>query len=372
MPKTLNRVGDILSYFFIYMKTKNLILSVVILLTVGLAANAQTKNVDLDDFRCPITYRLIPSEPLNPLFFTYSVRVDATKGTENRVSLSRAEEAIVIDGQRKVDSSENPFLTVVVTLGDLAIINSNVEERVVQDKDKEGKVTGTRHYFTSVVNYSFESSYKIFQGNKQLNYVPVDTRSTITHKSREYGTRKEAVDYWNNNRDNLIPNFTTELSMKAVDRASSGASHRYGFYIKKDTEELKIMDTKKHTENEAFRTICTDVKEKFGAVTPNERLKQEDVEEAIEYFKSIPNRYTDIKLKADIKLRYAAYFNLCKIYLYLEDLENVHQYADLLIQNVQDKKDGEKLKKSADELKAMLSKTEIKTRHFDPEEYFNK
>jgi hypothetical protein len=352
------------------MKIKQLFLSVAIMLTVGLTTNAQTKNVDLDNFRCPVTYRLIPTKPLNPLFFTYSVQVNASKSTENRVSLSNLEDGIYIEGQQKVNKDESPFLSIVVNLGNLIVTESNIRENKEEKKDKEGKITTTYSYHVEV-KYNFESSYKFFQGDNVLTTSHSFKSSTIhNYISKIFKNRKEAVDFWNNNKDVLIPQFTSELSAKTVNEASYHATRWYGFYITKETEVIQITDTKKHTENEAFKAICASVKENFGTMTPNERLKKEDMEEAIEYFKSIPDRYTDIKLKSDIKLRYAAYYNLCKIYLYLEDLENVHHYADLLIQNGHDKKDGEKLKKSADELKEMLSRTEIKTRHFNPEDHF--
>ena len=368
MPKTLNRVGSILSYN--YMKIKQLFLSIAIMLTVGLTINAQTKNVDLDNFRCPVTYRLIPEEPLDPLFFTYSVKINASKSTENRVSLSNLEDAVRISGQQKVSLNENPFLLITVDLGDLIITGSNVRETKTESKDKEGKIT-VHYAYHADISYTFESSSKFSLGDKTLITHLTHKRSTPHYyRSQEYKNRKEAVDFWNNNRDVLIPQFTSDLSAAAVKEASYYGSLWYGFYIKKDTEIIQITDTKKHTENEAFKAICASVKEIFGTMTPNEGLKKEDLEEAIEYFKSIPDRYTDIKLKSDIKLRYAAYYNLCKIYLHLEDLENVYHYADLLIQNEHDKKDGEKLKKSADELKEMFSRTEIKTRHFNPEDHF--
>jgi hypothetical protein len=56
----------------------------------------------------------------------------------------------------------------------------------------------------------------------------------------------------------------------------------------------------------------------------------------------------------------------------LDEPENVAQYADMIAPNGYDPKDGEKLKKEANELKATFDKTGIKTRHFDPAEYFDR
>ena len=353
------------------MKFKHLFSVLFVALIVNFTANAQTKSVDVDNFRFNITYRVMPTKPFDPLFFTYSTRVEATKSTEQRVSLSEVEDRIRIEGQQKVNSDEESFLFASLYLGNLIVKSNSISERKEEDKDKDGKVTAVRYYYSFVVSYSFESSYKVFQGDRELTSSSIHTTlDGQTYKSSEYRSRKEASDYWNNNKDILISEFAAKLSNDAANRVSSQLARSYGFPIARTTDIIQRTDEKKHLENTTFRTVCAGVKEKFEAITPNQGLREEDVADAIEYFKSIPAKYTDQKLKADIKIRYAAYYNLCRIYLYLEDTENVHKYADLLIQNVYDKKDGEKLKKAADELVKELSKTEITTRHFNPEDYF--
>jgi hypothetical protein len=62
--------------------------------------------------------------------------------------------------------------------------------------------------------------------------------------------------------------------------------------------------------------------------------------QAASHFKSIPERYTDPKSKTDMNLRSAAYYNLCKIYLFLDEPENVAEYADLIFANGIDTKSG--------------------------------
>jgi hypothetical protein len=133
---------------------------------------------------------------------------------------------------------------------------------------------------------------------------------------------------------------------------------------------IETTDTKKHNENESFWATCNSLKAQLGKMTSETGLDKDEIEEVIAYFKSIPERYTNPKLKSDIQLRYAAYYNLCRIYLYLDEPEKMNEYADLLIANGYDKKDGEKFKKQADELVKMLARTDIKVRHFNPEDFY--
>jgi hypothetical protein len=192
----------------------------------------------------------------------------------------------------------------------------------------------------------------------------------MTYKTDEYDSRRDAQNFWNNNRDVLISQFATDCAKQTVSRASQAASNAYGFNTKRDFDVLVQSDEKKHNENVKFREICAGLKTKLEALTPNQGLQLSDVQTEIDYFKAIPTIYTDPKRKADVRLRYAAYFNLCKIYYYLEDTVSANQYADLLIANEFDKKDGEKLKESAAELLEELRRTSINTRHFNPEMYF--
>jgi hypothetical protein len=49
----------------------------------------------------------------------------------------------------------------------------------------------------------------------------------------------------------------------------------------------------------------------------------------------------------------------------------VGEYADLILSNGYDTKDCERMKKAAAELTETFEKTGIKTRHFNPDEYFS-
>jgi regulatory protein YycI of two-component signal transduction system YycFG len=99
-------------------------------------------------------------------------------------------------------------------------------------------------------------------------------------------------------------------------------------------------------------------------------VDKEKMRSLIDYYKSVPERYTTGH-KADVRLRYAALFNICKIYLFMEEPEKVGSYADMLTENGYDTKDAVKLIQAADELQALFNKTGIRTRHFNPARYFS-
>ncbi len=345
-----------------------ILLAVVCILPVS----GQTKNVNIDNVRLYVTTRNTPTKPLNPLFFHYNVELKATPSTRNRVDIEEVEEAIAIRGQKRTDKPLSDDVMVFVNLGNLVISDSGIDERKVEEKDKEGKVTNVYYLYKARVIYKFESSYKVMKGEEILiQGEPYSPGSSNYHYSEEFGSRKDAADYWNNNRDVLISDFTRQVSMNTVKQLTERASSLFGFPVMRRYDIIKTIDEKKHNEQEAFRAASNALKEELESMTGEKGMNRERVDGLIEYFKSIPVKYTDPKLKADIRLRYAAYYNLCKIYLYLDEPDNVAPYADLILSNGHDKKDCERMKKVADELKPVLTRTEIKTRHFDPNQYFN-
>jgi hypothetical protein len=351
---------------------KHIILTTLLLFSL-LPSPAQTKNIDIDDFWVTLSRRGLASSPLDPIRFTYAVKVNATGPVINNVPRQDIENALEIQGQIRVDNPADATVLVELSLGNIIISSSQITERTDQRKDKDGKVLSTTYYYRTEAIYTFESSYKITQDQTTLaEERPYTHIKRQTYLSNEFGSRKEAADYWNNNREALLSDFYRTVVLRSAGAASSAASSRYGFMALTGLRDnLKITDEKKHNENAAFRAATEALKTELQAMTPDIPLDRERVEALIEYFKSIPEKYTDPKLKADVRIRYAACYNLAKLYYYLDEPENMKQYADRIAPNGYDVKDGEKLNKTAAGLQAAFDRTGIHTRHFSPDVYFD-
>lgn len=333
---------------------------------------AQTKSVNVDNFAFTYAYRGFPVKPLDPIRFNYAVRINAAAVVKNYVSVEEIADILKIQGQAKVDDPADASVIVELTLGNIIVSSSGVNERKVESKDKEGKVTGTTYFYSVTAKYTFESSYKITNGQKLLTGSAIYSRnSTEVYQSKEYGTRTAAADYWNNNREALIADFYRNLVISSANTVSNQASVLYGFPTYTNVRDLlKTMNEKKHDENTTFREAINSVKTELQAMTPDIPLDKEKLTDVIEYLKSLPAKYNTAS-KADIRMRYLAYYNLGKIYYYLDEPENVKQYADLIAPNGYDEKDGGKLNKAADELMNSFNKIGIRTQHFSPDDYFN-
>jgi hypothetical protein len=342
------------------------------LLIATLACFAQ-KNIDLDNYWFTVVKRMPPATPQKPLFFDYMSVVRASSSTNNKVSVNDLQAYLGIDGQRKVNEVGADGYVFCVNLGSFVVKSSQVSERREEVKNKDGIVTDFRSYFRVNVIYSFEAGYQLIKGGQ-----PIITRtiyspsSTKTYSTAEYSSWKAASDFWQNNRDNFIADMTQKLAEDAIVSASNSVSQLVGFYVASPNEKLQITDEKKHPENEAFRAACTFVRDEAKTITPNAGMDESKLAGVIDYFSKIPQKYTDPKLKADIKLRYAAYYNLAKIYIFLDQPEKAKEYANLLIANGYDKKDGEKLIKEANNLSEALQQMPNGKSYFNPEDYWGR
>ena len=349
------------------MKQKFLFAITLLFLSSGLFAQ---KNVDIDNMNIQYLQRQVPKKPLNPVFFHYATKISMPGTVKNVVDEESLYQALRISGQKLTETPAENDIIVNVVMGSVTILSSEVKEYVEESKDKEGKITRKYSYWAEVA-YTFDAKASVSQGGANIGgYTMYDNSSKNIYKSSAYSTRKEAADFWNNNRDVMKEKFIGDCAVNAIKKLSSTLDTNFGFPIYQKSEIIKVTDEKKHPENEPFKEKVAELKSKVEALTGTTPLAESEVEEVIEYFKSIPGRYTDLKLKADIKLRYAAYFNLCRIYLFIDQPEKVKEWADLLLANDYDKKDAEKLIKEADERIANFNRTVIKSTQFETDSYF--
>lgn len=352
---------------------KKLLLFLFLLLFVvnGSAQN----NVNVDNYRFNFTYRTLPSKPVTPLFFYYGVYINVPNSVAEIVDMNTLYDQLTIEGQRKTDDVRTGDVSVNLDMGSINIVSSDVKEREGDSKDKDEKKRGKdrdNKYYSMVITYNFDSKATVTQNGKRLDYYTLYNRITAyTYTTKEFSSRKELSEYWKNNRENLRENFTRDLVALSVSRLASRLTSLYGFPTTKSSDIIKTINEKKHPENTAFRAASDNLKSKLETMDANTPMMEEDVIDLIDYYKGILERYTDPKLNADIRLRYAALYNLCKIYLYLEQPENVKQYANLILENGYDKADCKKMNETAQKLVLLFDSSDIiKTRHFDPDTFY--
>jgi hypothetical protein len=100
-------------------------------------------------------------------------------------------------------------------------------------------------------------------------------------------------------------------------------------------------------------------------MSPDEPLDKvkERIKPVIAYYEKVKTAYAGSDKEAR-KLRYASYYNLAKIYLYLDDPNAAMREADALSMNDYDESDGRSLRSVAESLDEQLKKNNANSRHF--------
>jgi len=343
---------------------------IAFLLSIITLSGYGQNNVNVDNYRFTYTYRDLPKTLLNPPFFYYGTHINMPAAMQQFIDIDALYEGLFIEAQRFTDTPEADDVMVEINMGMVNIESSDIKEHVSEKKDKQGNIKKSYSY-TIVVAYSFDSNAVVTKGNKKLTAFILDSRNKPhVFQSDFFKSSREASQYLRNNRENFRERFARELTLQVVASASQTLSNTYGFPVRQTTDIIKTINEKKHPENNAFRAASDKLKAALERTNADSPLQEEDVADLIEYYKNIPVRYTDPKLKADVRLRYAAYYNLCKIYLHLEQLENVQPYANLILENGHDKKDCERMNNEAQKLAERFNSSGIRTRHFNPNNFF--
>ena len=96
----------------------------------------------------------------------------------------------------------------------------------------------------------------------------------------------------------------------------------------------------------------------------SEKKSWEEIAPAITIFENQIKNFAEDNKKHK-KVRYAAYYNLMKIYYNADDLENAEKKANLLIKNEYDEKDGKEMLESIQSLRKLQDIHKTNSAHFE-------
>lgn len=333
--------------------------------TVVLLASCSAQHVNLDRYYFSASYHDLPRMALDTSYKTYSAEVDAGPLTRTILHREDPSQQVYIDGWGKVD--EGGDIDVHTRFEDVIIEKADVEERVEVLKDKDGKETGKRSHFASVLTYSYGARMRVvdYRGTL-LQDLPLSTRQQKrTYRTAEYNSKAEAEAYM---KFNLIP-VTAQITRQVVNNTLANISRTlsidYGFPLRNVNDYMWILASRKSPEYEKHRQAWAVVKQAMFGMSADAPLDQvrADIQPAIDYFENVIRTYTSSS-KSDRKLRYASYYNLAKIYYYLDDPDDAMREATALELNNFDSRDGRQLEAAATELKRLLQQSKLSSRHF--------
>lgn len=307
------------------------------------------QSVDLDKEQIKVSYVKLPEKPvLDPALRTYYI-----KATGSALGVNQLKKGISIKGWTK--NTANGFY--IVDLGEPKV-RINTANTIEQTEDKNGKKEVTGYYPKIEYTLDFEAVVADSTG-KQILKIPYSSGLTTytgsTVKSKKESDSKLAL------KD---PDFQKETVGIIVSIVNNRLNNNFGYEIIEKPDILWILNSKKHPEYEGGKKAYETIKSAFAKMAydkPTDELRSE-LEPAIKYFTEMPDRFPSTD-KKERKMKYSAYFNLATIYYYLDDPEQAIKWADKLIANDYDKKDGTKIKEEAQKIEPVLKANKTNSRH---------
>jgi hypothetical protein len=338
-----------------------LILGVFTLISLVSAA----QSVDLDRFYFNATYRELPRKGLDTSWRTYAVSMESGPMCKMAIKDEYLTQLVNIEGWRKLD--RRAHILIKSRLEDVIVERSQVRERQEILKDKQGKQVGVKNYYAMQLTYSYGAQTTVTDyTGRVLEELPVIDRSIKhTYTSQEYTTKMEAELYFSYNIMNVTQEIMRRVATNTFEDISGRLTSNYGYTLRTVNDFMWILDTRKHPEYDSHRRAFALVKQamfQMNADEPTDKVR-EMMKPAIDYFEKVKRMYPSSN-KKERKLRYASYYNLAKIYLYLDDPDAAMREATLLVMNDFDARDGRMLETVANDLKWLLQQNKVKTRHF--------
>lgn len=343
------------------MKKQITVIAAVIICT----ANLFSQRIDIDKFAFDYKYRDVPQVVLDTTYTTFSVNVTKTKALQN-YSNETDGSRIRIEGRNYVES--NGSLQITISLEDLMIESSSVEEMIAVEKDKEGKEIRRTYTYKVNVVYTFVAygNVKDAKGTSLKNYTLAGRDSKLTYSSSVYSKRAEAAEYYDNNKLEIKTKLTDDQINAALAKLNSNLDYDFAYTSENDREYIWTTDSKKHPENTPAQQAAEATKAILMQITSKEIPANvlTDLQPQIDYYISVIAKYPIQDDKFQKKIRFAAYYNLANIYFLTDQFAKAKEYAAKIVENDYDPKDGSKMIDEITQIEARYKKHNISTRHF--------
>lgn len=323
------------------------------------------QKVDLDKYSFTAAYRDLPRMGLDTSYKTFSIETELSQNAAFMLKQEQPAERVNIAGWRKLPSRAH--LRVNVRMQDIVIENSDVKERVQILKDRNGKETGRRYFYYTELIYTFDGLMTVtdFRGRAIMDRYLCSRNEHKVYRTKEYNSQPEALTAFVSN----VLAVTTAITSAEVNRTMAEVNDilntNLGYPLRTVGDYLWILDSKRHPEYRAHKQAFTAFKQAMFQMRADQPLDQvrERLQPVIKYFEKMIDRY-DSDSKGDRKMRYASYYNLAKIYYYLDDPEASLFEAGQLMINDYDESDGRGLESAAADLKYLLELNQRPSRHF--------
>jgi hypothetical protein len=371
--------------------------TLLFLLLSTLSLNSFSQKVDLDRFTFNVAFQILPQEPIPYEERTFGIKTFCGGIIRsNYLDESGLYGKIYISAWKKVENT--PKVGVDIRLEDFLLRDSRIKTKTSETKDKDGKVISRTTTYSVEALYEGIGKYTILgpispkpptkaelnaqkkkeEANATNRFLANVTTSSVNEtnglsgtlnesyvfSTAEFSTSKEAETDYALKKDDFLQKNLRFFVDNSISRINSTLNSLYGFQPTSNREFLWILNSKSHPEytvqQEAIQAINILFKEMKADQAIDDLIA--NIAPLIDYLHSLKTKYASDS-KADKKMRYSAFYNLSKIYYFLDQPEKSIVEAEGLINNDYDGDDGETLIKNAEALLSNLKQAKVTTRH---------
>ncbi|TWP25252.1 hypothetical protein ETU10_01055 [Apibacter muscae] len=329
----------------------------IVVTSILLSVNLYSQSTNLDKFYYNTESILLPSN-----YYPEQERLFYVNVTQNNTGVDFDVEKININGFKRVLES-NLGIEIEISLpSGFKADEPQIVERVEIITDKNDNEKKIRFY---------KVKRKYNYGG--FNYAKIkDLKSTLSlsygleYETSEYSSSQEAVDYYNLKRRDWDEDFKKQVVSHNYYKINRFFNELIGYPIYNQEVKLWLLGNKKNPEYEKHQEALEIIKNSFKDVKYN--YLPEDIDEkikpAILIFEELLQKYVGND-KKNKKVRYSSYYNLMKIYYCIDDFDKAIKYANLLIDNGYDKKDGDKMLELISKRKENMALNKVNSLHFE-------
>jgi len=321
----------------------------------------QSIALDLDREKINVAYMGLPTEPIvNAADRNYSVSYGSAY---KQIEFQRTIEDIFhIEGFERFQS--NATVHIAFQFDEITVTGTEVlsESRKVKNSDGHNYV---EFYYIPVLSYDTYAKVIISYANGESKTFNYGTRNNKFNGQEAYTTSDANISL---TRDlyQIVYEMHNQFVIDTVNDVDVKLNKIHGYQPIHTTDYLLILDSRFYPEYKDYKRYYLLTNRLFKQMTPFDSIEglKSEMQVVINFLKQIPAKYPNNK-RADIKMRYASFYNLAKIYYYLDEFEKSIDYYEKVIQNDYHEGQSKRNIKAIDDLKDLLAVNQVSGRHFN-------
>lgn len=299
---------------------------IVFCFTISYAQKIKNENVT-------VQYSQLPTNPMADDFSTYSVSLDDPDQVARNVGMTGS---AIINNYFDLNSFQQlpkgGHFHIVASISRLKVVSSQIKEKTIERKNKDGSVTKSKRYWKEFIYY-MPIAIKVEDYNGNVLFDAIENASdkpkTFLFKdgSSEFVSRVALRNAWNKDGvQNRIKKTAIESGFKTLSKA---------FQDYADVQQVdklswvKIPKGKKVANADEFLKYGTQALEALAEMRANEPITNivEDLAPSMSFWKEQAASFNP-KEKKQAKMFHACNYNLAIVSYWMDDLAEAKKYTE--------------------------------------------